>query len=466
MEQDAPAVTRPGESLRADCNANTPTGSGDCPDKKGFGTMNAETTAHRKTLLIVMSMTLLLCVSMSNIETQAATFTSASCSQPHVQSAVNAAGRGDVVMIPAGACTWNAGVTIPSAKKITIQGAGKTATVITMVNGGTAVFLGTSGSRVTGIGFSGARLNVDGTGWRIDHCDFAFSTFGTAVLVAGNGTDGNHPTGLVDNCTFYNSEIIIYGWLGLAAHRIWSQPLELGTGRNTVYIEDCSWNGPSDGSCYAVNSNYGGNFVFRHNSVRNCNIENHALQASDTRGSKRSEIYNNTISYDSPYWVPVYFRGGTGVIFNNIINPAFSNYAIFVDNRRSCETLGTLCDGNSGWDGNTGYQGYPCRDQIGRGPDSAVWAPGQPYTQTLEPLYEWNNCRNALGCANGGPNDVNIAVVGNCARENQHIVQNRDFYNNTQRPGYTPYTYPHPYRTGSTQNVAPPENLRIIGFLY
>lgn len=51
------------------------------------------------------------------------TVTSASCNSNDVQAAINSAGEGDTVIIPAGTCTWTSGVTI-SGKGISVQGAG------------------------------------------------------------------------------------------------------------------------------------------------------------------------------------------------------------------------------------------------------------------------------------------------------------------------------------------------------
>src|SRR5262245_47551556 len=72
-----------------------------------------------------------LCVSVFPIgAAQAATIQASSCSRDHVAAAVNSAGDGDTVVIPAGSCTWNSTVTIDN-KSITLQGAGVDRTIIT-----------------------------------------------------------------------------------------------------------------------------------------------------------------------------------------------------------------------------------------------------------------------------------------------------------------------------------------------
>ena len=61
----------------------------------------------------------------------AATRTAATCNSADVQTAINAAARGDTVVIPNGSCTWTSGVTI-SGKGIIVQG--QTAGGVTITN--------------------------------------------------------------------------------------------------------------------------------------------------------------------------------------------------------------------------------------------------------------------------------------------------------------------------------------------
>ena len=76
--------------------------------------------------------------------------------------------------------------------------------------------------------------------------------------------------------------------------------------------------------------------------------------------------------------------------------------------------------------------GYACMDQNGRGTD-----------QVLDPVYEWGNVVNGVTSAEF---DVLNGKV-------DHIKENRDYFNNTERPAYSAYTYPHPL-TGAS----PPSN--------
>ena len=88
-------------------------------------------------------------------------------------------------------------------------------------------------------------------------------------------------------------------------------------------------------------------------------------------------------------------RGGDGVIFNNTFEGDF-DIPIDLSN-----------------DGQRGNCSYPCPDQI-------------------RDTYIWNNTYNGSAVkAKVNSNDTNV------------IQENRDFFS-VPRPGYTPYTYPHP----------------------
>jgi hypothetical protein len=153
-------------------------------------------------------------------------------------------------------------------------------------------------------------------------------------------------------------------------------------------------------------------------------------------------------------------RGGTGVIFNNTGTTSGSGQTNAVgdlNNLRSSDPGRDFgpwgdCNGSNAWDANQNSSGYPCLDQPGRGQGSllANYAPtpvGWP-KQALEPVYGWNNRLNG----STSPIRTNTTVV----------VENRDFFN-LVKPGYVPFTYPHPLVSGSgAQPPATPTNLKIV----
>lgn len=383
--------------------------------------------------------------------TSAATRAAVNCSSSAVQTAINSAATGDTVTVPAGSCSWS-GVDIPSSKRITLQGAGMNSTTISGGDG--ALNLTLSGSRVTGIGFVDSRVTVDGDDWRIDHCKFSSAgAFYDAIFVSGS-RETTHPRGVIDHNQIQNTRISVIGWNSLNANAIWSQPLALGGGQ-MVFVEDNTFTGTLWAA--AVDGNYGGRFVFRHNSVTDMYIEAHSLQGDTERAIRSWEIYDNTIAQTNVgMWTPFFIRGGTGVVFNNTITGTWGFPGITLDNVRSFEPRGAagLCDGHSPWDGNQSSNGWPCRDQIGRSTDQWLWTPQRLYPpQASDPAYFWNNTYQGAA--------ISVDINNNTAA---WIASGRDYFNNAQKPGYKSYAYPHPLVSGTGNPSAPsaPANLRIM----
>jgi len=90
-------------------------------------------------------------------------------------------------------------------------------------------------------------------------------------------------------------------------------------------------------------------------------------------------------------------------------------------------------------------------DQPGRGKGGLITASDPMASgvswpnQALDPVYSWNNKRVS---------DHSDVLLGSVSPT---VIEGRDFYNNTPKPGYTPYKYPHPL-TG----LAPPSDLSIV----
>ena len=391
-------------------------------------------------------LTLLLASSVILSDAHGATIRATSCSQEDVQHAIDAARDGDVVAVPAGTATWlAAGENKPAVligdKVITLRGAGIDQTVIT--DGNTAAWKdlliwirGEKPARITGFTFKGSldrnrgaaaiAVHGDCTNWRIDHCKFDGSPRGVWAYAGCFG--------LVDNCTFLNvgQGVVMKGH----GPKSWKRPLMLGL-PHAVYIEDCNFR--AGGA--ATDAYHGGRFVFRHNTVIDTHVAQHGCDSGGYRSTFSYEVYENRIGKEKlGLWeVPraMHFRGGTGVVFNNSLS-GFTE-GIDVANYRSSERLRELCgkwgicDGKNPVDGNEEPNGYPARDQIGRST-----------SQILEPLYEWNNTLD------GQDADIHVSTGA------QHIKEDRDFLNDTHRPGYKPYAYPHPLSQQWPQK--PPED--------
>ncbi len=119
-----------------------------------------------------------------------------------------------------------------------------------------------------------------------------------------------------------------------------------------------------------------------YNMLNDIYVEAHSVQGNN-RAARSWEIYNNTFNQVSKaMWVPMFLRGGTGVVFNNTITGTWNTAGIALDNVRDCETreVSGRCDGSSPWDGNqAGQKRIPVP-----GPDRPV--DGQFPVDRIDPL--------------------------------------------------------------------------------
>ncbi len=370
-----------------------------------------------------------------------------------VQSAINSASDGDTVVIPSGNYTWSSTVTIPSTKGITLQGAGIGNTVITF---DTDIYLNmetnetNSPVRVTGFTFKGGHemgaivindRDIGAKNWRIDHCEFIYynSKPFNGIIVKG------YTWGLIDHCTFYNTPRGIFIEMGLNdatylyfGDYSWMQPITIG-GPDAVYVEDCTFTNTWDGTAQGIETRWGGRYVIRYSTLNGYyNIETHSGHTNGGRNPRWIEVYENTIdvgAYDR--WTPMFLRSTNGVVFNNT--------AIGHTNDIKFDYEMASAAGAYPWVLQTDYPG---QDQPGRGQDT-----GWGTTQAILGLWAWNNTLD------GSP--LLLEMHGANQTMKDLLQEDRDYYN-SQKLGYTPYTYPHPLtNTGIAGGIAPPKNLRI-----
>jgi hypothetical protein len=386
-------------------------------------------------------------IAMSVSPLEAATMNALSCSQADVQQAINSAADGDTVVVPPGNCRWSSQVRI-IGKGMTLSGAGIGQTIIT--NGYVAdevlqinLRAGAPTTRITGFTIDADHRDTGSKGvievlgggldqFRIHHLEIV-NLLKRGIVISMNG---QQMSGLVDHVTFsvpavsgVGKAISITG-TGPEQHQPFSRPFELGSGR-FIFIEDSIFNfgGRNDGALDA----YGGaRYVFRYNKVNNTNVEHHGADSGGYRGVHSFEIYQNTFvcSGSCDAQRKHYFRSGSGVVFNNTYSGAYRG--MDVTNYRSDEAHAPWgrCDGSSPWDENRpGESGYACLDQIGH-----IFGASPGGSNTLQGLYEWGNTHEGQ--------NVNITLGGHDAEA--HIKEGRDFFNDTVRPGYAPYAYPHP----------------------
>lgn len=489
---------------------------------------------------------------------RAQTYTATTCNAADVQSAYNlVAADGSIVQIPTGTCTWAVPV-IPPCYSWTLQPVPGNTVNITMNIpsptgfGSDAIFLdGCSGKsiRITGITWVNSKGDPagifyfhGGTGLslRIDHGTYSFSPASgvTSGRVGWINMPCAAPGCVVDHNSITNLDFTVASELSAdaslnapgssttcaslggadncAGGTEWNQPMVFDNG-SEVYFENNTY---TFTNTYANNDmmdcELGGRYVFRYNTVNGNQIFGHGWDSVAT-SCLEIDAYKNTIDGASQAQANILFRGGAGVLYQNILKNSTAGPMLLTNYRSSnngglfitppsCVTkTGGICNycGDSTpnpADANV-TNGYACFEQPGRGSGTNSFLGGS--TTFSYPIYEWDNCKTALGCTGTGDQDlisIFTAYAGTPDYTSNDIQQNRDYYDSqnsactgTQATGvcigllsarattctsgvgywatdhstlyqcgagntwsiyYTPYTYPHPLDTGS-QAIVP-----------
>lgn len=413
------------------------------------------------------------------------------------QTKITAASDGDTITIPSGTFTWATSASWID-KNISIIGAGEGVTIINVPASG--FYVHTNYKAAFRISSMTINQTVNGTaikienykrtpvggsyspGWRLDHLTITANglTDVRSIFILGL------TYGVIDHVTWSSDYSIAqflthYGYTNDNSEMdgtpfnqgkiAWGLNHSLGDA-NAIYVEDSTLNASSKGG-WAADVWMGGEVVFRHNTINRCQISTHGGRYT-ARGGRRMEVYNNIfVAQGMNDNRVVWWRSGTGVVFNNTID---AGGFISIDNQRTCLAMDTRCDGINGnaYDMNTDGTGWPCLDQPGRGY-------GPPRNQTSVPIYAWNNgkqedCRTTRATCT---NTKNIGLNGNydlCLSSPSVVLSSHlktgaqrtrgaaDYVNNgtTPKPGYTPYTYPHPLNGLATVAPPPPTGLATV----
>ena len=319
--------------------------------------------------------------------------------------------------------------------------------------------------RVSGFTFSptnttaGYVMSVRGSvDWRLDHNRFQSNGDNSFYVAFISANSSRESYGLIDSNIINNGRI----WVNNAAANsamwanLWHKdyPLGMAGQGQATYIEDNIFIATNaDSPLNVVDSNYGSRYVARYNTVRATYFMAHTIQDT-ARASRTWEIYGNDMDDNIEGSITesaIFMRGGTGVIHNNNIKSTYNNAIKFSDDRSVYNdeiispTENNLvtgkCDGDNRNDENlintyTGYvDGWPCRDQIGRGADSSLWttvneAAGP--SQASVPVYIWSvldensNVWKAVKSSDtNGDYTGSQYVVG---LNEAHIKANRDYF--------------------------------------
>lgn len=294
----------------------------------------------------------------------------------------------------------------------------------------------TSSVDVTGGGANGKTIYVGNIHWRV--------TAGTVngILVPGGGA-GDADSYCITNCTFQNDgggEAFSIGpatgygviadcdFAGSSETRIylqnagvgWTGVMSFGT-TDTVTIEDCNFNNTSTTMSQVIDGDNGCRYIFRHNIITNGNTETHGFTSGDGNEGLQIENYSNVFwlsgtGGDQADWVLHVFRGGTGVVYSNEVKQAnsfggFNHWVKF----RAEQTAP-----------------YLAPHQPGTGLVS-------PSTVGRIPIYCWDNVAFE-------------ACTFSCFTTSEGtMVENTDYFTDTEKPGYVPLEYPHPLRNAQAE---------------
>jgi hypothetical protein len=260
--------------------------------------------------------------------------------------------------------------------------------------------------------------------FRIDHSAFRSRCLGGPTTSVSILIDVSGAYGVIDHNQFTTGVELIHVQGTGDGSTAWAAPDNAGTDR-AVYIEDndfssdCIWNmgGTNYIDSVSVVQGYrGGRYVVRHNSITFMIIDAHGWASGlSRRGTRWYEIYDNSITTpaNANAYAFMQMRGGTGVIYGNDLVCGVNSDCGGIQLTDESYMVGPGCTS------------YPCQDQIGRGQNMGG-----------SPLYAWDNQGLEVSIGNGA---------------DSLIKMNRDYFL-SQKPGYTPYTYPHPLVSGQTPN--------------
>lgn len=395
------------------------------------------------------------------VEAQASTINAASCSTSAVQAAINSAATGDTVYAPAGSCSW-AGVTVN--KSITLQGAGIGKTNITL-SGDPSLTITKQASGI--IRLKGFTFTASGRGSMSQPITIQGPwKAAQPVIIQDNRFDqsGNglfHIT--VPGGMIFSNNVSNGGWDDGAFNikisntsESWTTADSLGmrdtNGTWNHYIENNTFYGHSNG---IMDCDDNCRVVLRYNTLSYGGYNSHGKDSSPY-GTRHFEIYNNTWLYPESNsqlanvnWI-IWVRGGTGVIFNNaipnVIGQAWGDKHEVRLNIRGAEDIRPQ--------GTCSNVSYPVPNQLGQNHNGT--------SAFTDPIYIWGNTGNFRifdGWGWGNPCGFNWSTFFQWGRDGVST--------GTPKPGYTPYTYPHPLAASGAPLPPPtplpaPTSLRVI----
>jgi len=398
-------------------------------------------------------------------------------------TAVSSANDGDIVVVPNGSFTVTQTVTI--TKKIKVTGGGIGVSILyrdesvsdaTLSGWGPMITFNINDDKPSGIEFAKLELRsqiplitagdggslasdvglkfINAVDFLVHDCKFMY--FGNG------GIDVRHrdylARGVIYNCKFYRNAkgtdglglgygVVVYG----EANK-WYSNTQLGSS-NFIFIEDCRFDYHRHSIACAGCSRY----VARYDSVMYNIVSppySHAIDTHQDReltsgtnrfGARATEVYNNWII--NPTRID-----GTTAMANGCPDNQIEERAIGCGNGDMVvhdNYISGFRFAIGGYQGESNTYRYPYLHQVG-------WASGKQYGRNHTgtdgskgdgDLFYWSNTFTTFTLTGGGACQLfwNYTASGGNGTSSNYLMLERD-YHPSAKPGYVPYTYPHPLR--------------------
>jgi hypothetical protein len=261
----------------------------------------------------------------------------------------------------------------------------------------------------------------------------------------------------------------------------WNSVSNMGNnGSTAVYAEDNDFHAMAT----TTSTDENGRAVWRYNLYDNSGVGTHGADTSNY-GQRYFELYNNNMVFEgytdgSTFNIQdwVFMRGGTGVITNNTMSVMTSqDWGAKSDVDMTVINLQRNSGPDPCWGSatHTAGQFYHAPRQVGigyvTGTGTINYSPlginnqandSITYGGDSEPFYIWGNNRSPLNA--GLSNDGSTACGTSPDNTANYVVLNRDYFNgSTAKPGWSPYTYPHPLRGSQTVASSPAPPIQLKG---
>jgi hypothetical protein len=399
-----------------------------------------------------------------------------SCSLAAIKAAGESAPAGSTITVPAGTSTETAGVGFAVAPNVRIVGPGGTGCVIIDAIDRTGYDAGlmeistpSEGFELSGITFRGngspstftynGSIRIYGATKKLRIHNNTFENIGRTVILVSGQIYGviDHNKAMLPNGYFVR--VNAPDWGGKSeGDGSWADDSNFGS-EKFLFIEANTLTCP-DAVSGGVNDSYlGGRWVIRDNDVDGCGVQTHPTGGSGrARGTRAFEVYRNTFRNTSGRCAfnGFFLSSGAGVFWGNTFSGCWSHMVTLHSMRVPPNNPYNQTPVPGGWGFYQSiYDVNGAFDMPGRGKSDllsgafpsvrnetkgCLVSPTCLVDQLTEGFYEWENVWANPGMGGGkvSPYEGNIILAG------------RDYFVDTKKPGYTPYTYPHPLVTGTS----------------